>query len=272
MKGIAIIIGLYLTLLLAGCNDRVEPSNSYTSPSPVVSQSKTLEVPGEYTTIQEAVIAAQNGDFIRVAAGVYNEDVLVIREDLSLRGAGIGQTVIIGTVTIEYSSEASVEGFTIKSGGVVVRHSQIRISGNEILNSPGPGLRLEHCPGSIISDNTIASNGTEGILSDESDGVYGNNIVKHNRADGIVINNASPTLQANFVAENQRDGIAIRGFRHYAAPLLLQNKVWSNGGISNYDIICFGDNTNPTGTGNQFGQCLNCAECRTLGGPVTYQD
>ncbi|PIE34352.1 hypothetical protein CSA56_08190 [candidate division KSB3 bacterium] len=268
-----IIIACFLTFVtLVSCrDDRTEPSNSYTSPAPVVGESEIRDVPSAYSTIQRAVNAAKSGDFIRVAAGTYTENVKVDEKALSLRGAGTGQTTLIGTLTIEDSSEASVEGFTIK-GKVYIIHSLARISGNEIIKSQGPGLEIKHCPGSIISDNTISSNALEGILSNESDGVIGNNIVQSNGADGIVINNASPTLQANVVTDNQRDGISIRGFSHYAAPILLQNFLGNNGTTSNYDIICFGDNTNPNGSGNRYTTCLNCAECKAMAGGATYED
>ncbi|MCP4401228.1 MAG: hypothetical protein GY801_28515 [bacterium] len=268
-----VIAACILSIFVSGCGkDKQEPSNSYTAPNPVVRESATLDVPGSYPTIQQAVDAAISGDFIRVGAGVFAGNIDVKKKSLSLRGAGAGQTIVQGWIRIENSSEASVEAFTIRGGGIYIKDSMARVSGNEILNSPGPGLQLERCPGSIISDNDISYSAKEGILSNESDGVIGSNHVKNNGSDGIVVNNASPTLQVNYVADNQRDGIAIRGFSHYAAPLLIQNRVMNNGGVSNYDIICFGDNTNPTGTGNLFSACMNCAECRALGGPTTYED
>lgn len=268
-----IIAACLFGMFFSGCGeDNQEPSNAYTAPNPVVRESTTLYVPEMYATIQEAVDAASSGDFIRVSAGVFVGNIDVKKKDLSLRGAGAGQTTIKGWIAIENVSEASVEGFTVQGGGIYVKKSMARVSGNEILNSSGPGIQLESCGGSIISDNDISYSAQEGILSNESDGVIGSNHVKNNGTDGIVVNNASPTLQVNYVADNQRDGIAVRGFSHYAAPLLIQNRVMNNGGVSNYDIICFGGNTNPSGTGNLFSKCLNCAECKALGGPTTYED
>jgi len=94
----------------------------------------------------------------------------------------------------------------------------------------------------------------------------------HNATDGIVINNSSPTLLNNTVVLNGRDGISIRGFTFYSAPLLLGNVAYDNGNESNYDVICFGGDTNPTGSGNKFDSCINCAECRSFEDPPTYQD
>ncbi|PID56621.1 hypothetical protein CSB45_10325 [candidate division KSB3 bacterium] len=266
------IVVCFIGIFLSGCGkDKQEPSPGYTLPDPTVRESRTLYVPSDYRTIQHAVDAAVSGDFIRIAAGAFHEDVQIKHKALSLRGAGPGQTVIQGLLSIENSSEASVEALTIQGGGIDIKDSTARISGNEILNSPGPGIHLESCADSIISDNDISYNLKEGILSNESNGVIGSNHIKHNGTDGIVVNNASPTLQVNYVSENQRDGISIRAFSHYTAPLLIQNRVMNNGSGGNYDIICYGPNSNPTGTGNLFSRCLNCAECHALDDLASYE-
>ena len=49
---------------------------------------------GGYATIQAAVDAAVNGDTILIAAGTYREQVSISGKDISLQGAGIGQTII----------------------------------------------------------------------------------------------------------------------------------------------------------------------------------
>lgn len=65
-----------------------------------------LHVPGQYATIQAAVDAAQAGDEIQIAAGTYSDPThpagggdetlccVVMKSGISLRGAGIGETII----------------------------------------------------------------------------------------------------------------------------------------------------------------------------------
>lgn len=256
---------------LVGCHSESKDDSRLYDPS-TVGPTKTLDVPGAYATIQQAIDAAGKGDFVRVSAGTYAENLTIARKNFGLRGAGIGQTILVGSITIYDSSETSVEGFTLRNGGIHVKNSPVRITGNEISGSPIAGLWVEHADAVVLSDNLIHENGKEGILFDDAHGVIGSNSVTKNATDGIVVSNSSPTVLNNVVTGNGRDGISIRGFVAYSAPILLTNTSQQNGGVSNYDIICFGGDTNPTGSGNTFDRCINCGECRTIGEPLTYED
>ncbi len=57
--------------------------------TPVTAQNDTIEVPGDYPTIQQAIAAASDGDTIVVAAGSYKESVTVDKS-LTLKGAQAG--------------------------------------------------------------------------------------------------------------------------------------------------------------------------------------
>ncbi|MCX6833894.1 MAG: hypothetical protein NTW07_01975, partial [candidate division Zixibacteria bacterium] len=53
-----------------------------------------IDVPGEQPTIQAAVAVAVDGDVISVAAGTYTEQIRIDDKDITLQGAGIGQSII----------------------------------------------------------------------------------------------------------------------------------------------------------------------------------
>ena len=58
-----------------------------------VSDVEPIRVPADYATIQEAIDAANAGDMILVAPGVYNESIIMWKP-VRLQGAGAGQTII----------------------------------------------------------------------------------------------------------------------------------------------------------------------------------
>ena len=78
-------------------------------------QAAVRQVPAQYATIQAAVDAASAGDEVVVAAGTWEEQV-VITTDLTLTGAGVGQTVLRAPVymphvvhTLRYNAVIHVE-------------------------------------------------------------------------------------------------------------------------------------------------------------------
>jgi len=80
----------------------------------------TLEVPGEYATITDALAAARNADIIVVAPGTYTTR-LTLNKSVTLQGAGAGQTVLDGggagtVLSIDPGSSVTVADVTITHG------------------------------------------------------------------------------------------------------------------------------------------------------------
>jgi nitrous oxidase accessory protein NosD len=111
----------------------------------------TIDVPGDESTIEDAIGAASSGDTIEVDPGTYSENALVINglDDLTLSGAGSGE------VTIE--SQSSGRGLTVDdSDGVTLEGFTLREAG-------GYGLKLQFSDDLRVDDVQAVENGRTGI-------------------------------------------------------------------------------------------------------------
>ena len=95
-------------------------------------QSFLLVGSGGYATIQAAVDAAVNGDTILIAAGTYREQVSISGKDITLQGAGVGQTIIESP-----DSAALVESYHESNSGLPYRYSVVTVKGNSDVTITG---------------------------------------------------------------------------------------------------------------------------------------
>ena len=90
-------------------------------------QSIVIEVPRDYTTIQQAIDASNDGDVIHVSEGVYFENINFNGKSVALIGENPTNTIIDGgtgnnlpAVTLHnhnYSSDTHISGFSIQNDG-----------------------------------------------------------------------------------------------------------------------------------------------------------
>jgi len=123
-------------------------------------EAATLNVPGGYGTIQAAITAAATGDIINVAAGTYNEDLIIpaTKTNLDIIGAG---TTIKGVQNVPTASfplaapnieiranGVKLHGFTIQSpnyevgkysSGIVIGAINVEIYNNNFIMNSGGG-------------------------------------------------------------------------------------------------------------------------------------
>lgn len=165
--------------------------------------------PGQ--SIKQIIEQANDGDLIRVLAGTYKEQGIVIDKSIVLMG--IGNPVLDGEKKYEVISITAhnvvVEGFTIINSGY---SSMNELAAIRIINAKGVGIRnnkllnnffgiyCQHASKAYIANNTISSNGISelesgnGIHGWKSDSlvIYNNNISGHR--DGIYFEFVTQTL------------------------------------------------------------------------------
>lgn len=174
-----------------------------------------------YTTIQEAINAAESGDEIFVYNGDYHENI-VITQNLILTGQSKDNTIIDGDknghVVYAHGSEGSqidirISGFTIKNAGGTGKDcialsyvNSGEINDNKIMNSDdSDGIQLDHCSGVTLSGNTIADNahGCGINIVASTNNIIGDNNQIQNNLKGISLTLSSGNiLYKNYFSNN----------------------------------------------------------------------
>jgi parallel beta-helix repeat protein len=168
-----------------------------------------------FSSIQDAVDKAINGDTIFVYNGTYHENVF-IDKDIDLIGEDKSSTIIDGSNTgrvVSFTKNGVyLSGFTIKNSGNYVEESGIYVESytntieNNIIFDCQNGIYLKDSNSNEILENTI-NNCNYGIYLINSDF----NTIKQNIFDdhkyGIYIQESSSNdINSNFIQDNE-DGI-----------------------------------------------------------------
>lgn len=86
-----------------------------TGDAPAEWSGQTRNVPGDYPTIQSAVDAAEPGDLVLVAPGVYKESVSVTTPGLVIRGTDRNAVILDGEFTRENGIAVTADGVAIEN-------------------------------------------------------------------------------------------------------------------------------------------------------------
>ena len=131
----------------------------------VKANSKTITVPNDYLSIQDAINNAVDGDTIYVKKGTYVENP-VVNKSVSLVGEDRDATVIDVTAGLKVeSNNVTLTGFTIYNGwrGISLSGNQCSISRNKITDATN-GIVLFGCENNSITENTFQSIGLSSAI------------------------------------------------------------------------------------------------------------
>ena len=174
--------------------------------------SGTLNVPEKYSTIQGAIDAVTcPGTIIQIAAGTYYE-ILVMKSDITIVGAGPGMTIIDGSKT-----PATVNPF-----GYLVQNFNVITAGKL-------GYGLQNIQ---IKNLSITGSGAYGdnaaIRIQDSSNVLVENVLLYKNTDGLRIYSSSPVTAKNVTMVGSRNGVMSHGATEVTIKnsIITQNSGW----------------------------------------------
>ena len=225
-------VGLALAALVSPTSAIQEESGSPLAPA----RGAIIRVPGDMPSIQTALDAAQDGDTVLVAPGIYRESLVLANKNVTLASeflstgdeARILDTVLDGTgatpgtarmdqvilVKETAGTETQVIGFTIQNGDDGIScEGTIRILHNRFVGNVD-AIDYEG-GGGLCAHNLFERNEDDGIdLDGPCEGIFEHNIIRDNEDDGIEIRlhpYTGPLRQAvirhNQIVGNGEDGI-----------------------------------------------------------------
>ena len=175
----------------------------------------------DYTSIQDAVDAAVDGDTVFVYSGMYEEHVIISSKSISLQGEDKDSTIIDaggdGTALfINATHDVSVSGFTFQNSGkstwieagVYVHDSSNCMITDNIIFDCGFGINVFPSSSITISENTIKNN-EDGIFIADSENVdVIRNHIEGNEYNGIFLNylKTGSVVENNFVHNKRHFG------------------------------------------------------------------
>lgn len=211
-----------------------------------------------YSSIQEAINNASEGETIFVSSGLYYEH-LTVNKSLALVGENKDTTIIDGTTTGTVfhikAENISISSFTIrKSGcaclgysGVYVEscHQNVNVT-NSLIIQNGYGIKLDWTHNIIVTGNNITNN---------DDGVYILNYSSNNSIFGNILTNNGVGIGFHKSSNNTLSGNNIKNNDFYGVWLdsSSYNKLYHNNFIDNTQQVYSYASTNVWDDGYPYG-------------------
>ena len=178
-----------------------------------------------YSTIQAAVDAAANGATIEVGAGTYREQVTVSGKNLTIHGAGTGQTIIeapdaaslLVSATDVNSSRPTKYAVITATNNADVTISGVAVNGRDQGSIPSPPTNYDFLGIYVLNSDAdidgVAVTGTRELDGSDVSGIQRNHsilVTSHDAAHGG--NGAHAVeIQNSTISNFQKDGIFVNG-------------------------------------------------------------
>jgi plastocyanin len=181
-------------------------------PPPRPGQGKTVRVPEEHASIQEAVDAAAPGDLILIGPGVYREAVRVTTPYLTIRGVDRNEVILDGGFR-------EVNGIHVFSDGVAVENLTAR---HYLLN----GFYWTGVEGYRASYVTAHNNGDYGLYAfDSVRGQFDHSYASGHPDSGFYIGQCYPCHAVISDVLAERNGLGYSG-TNAGGDLVIANSEW----------------------------------------------
>lgn len=115
-----------------------------------------------FTSIQQIIDEANDGDIIKLEPDVYKEEKIIINKSLSIKGIGKRQDVnLMNGIRIKTKGKVKIENITIKgspSGGVDIIHGNVHINHCHIQDNKKFGITAFENTELLLENSTIENN------------------------------------------------------------------------------------------------------------------
>jgi parallel beta-helix repeat protein len=194
----------------------------------------------DYTRIQDAIDAAEEGDTVFVYSGTYYENI-DIGKSISLMGENKETTIIDGDqkgIVVNISSNGiTINGFTIKNSykwscGIFVEGSNNNLISDNVISENNYGIKLDHSDENIISNNEFLSNVIGIIILGGDDNIITDNIIFQIIGSGIssYYHGSNNSISRNTIYSTGWSGIDLIG--NY--PVIVTDNTFFNCGLDVY--------------------------------------
>ena len=220
----------------------------------------TIRVPQDYATIQAAVNAASPGDTVKVAPGIYTENVTVDRS-ISLVAAtydqsdprnntaildGAGVTVV--TISRGIDPGPTITGFVIRNGnnGIAVQ-SPATIEHSHLIDNQdsidyvrgGGGIAVGNVMERSMDDNIDINHPTVDLTIEDNEILQaGGDGIEMRLHDDAIAETTVITIRGNEIVGNRQDGIQLIDYFDYTNRLLvIERNLIKNAGLAGIGLM-----------------------------------